>query len=187
MAVYDFLTLSERSPTPAPHHSSMFTSILWKRGPIGLAVVFCIALPLANGNLRVSRSSPLTGKPLLTGSGVPAPVSSILQRACRDCHSDNTVWPWYADLPPVSWRIHSDVSRGRAFMNLSEWGEYSDDQRRGFRLAILTATQAGIMPPPKYVWMHRDAKLSDAELKVLQEWALSQTKGCPQNRGAMPR
>jgi Haem-binding domain len=106
-----------------------------------------------------------------------------LQRACRDCHSDNTVWPWYAGLPPVSWQIHGDVERGRAFMNLSKWSEYSDEQRRGYKLAILAVTQAGVMPPPKYVWMHGSAKLSDAEIEVLRAWALGETNdGCGAGR-----
>jgi hypothetical protein len=58
-------------------------------------------------------------------------------------------------------------------MNLSKWSEYSDKQRRGFKLAIQSATQARIMPPPKYVWIHGNSKLSDADLKVLQAWALA--------------
>ena len=68
-------------------------------------------------------------------------------------------------------------------MNLSKWSEYSDGQRRGFMLAIQAATQARLMPPPKYVWIHGNAKLSDAELKVLQEWALEYTRVSPQNPG----
>ena len=160
----------------------MFTSLLWKRGLIALAFVFCIAVALAHGNSHAPKRSNLTDRPLLAGTGAPVPVSSILQRACWDCHSDSTVWPWYADLPPVSWQIHSDVARGRAFMNLSRWSEYSDDQRRGFTLAILTATEARVMPPPKYVWMHGNAKLSDAELKALKDWALAETKASSQNR-----
>jgi len=110
------------------------------------------------------------------GSTVPPQIRSILRRACQDCHSDNTVWPWYAAVPPLSWQIHSDVTRGRAFMNLSKWNEYSDDQRRGFILAIQQATQARIMPPANYVWVHRDSKLSDADLEAIQEWALARPK-----------
>ena len=61
-------------------------------------------------------------------------------------------------------------------MNLSRWNEYTEAERRGFLLAIVTATQTHIMPPPEYVWMHSDAKLSDAELNVLKEWALTERK-----------
>lgn len=155
----------------------MFTSNFWKRGLIALAALTSMALALAKGSYHEPKSSLLVERPLLVGA--PTTVSSILQRACGDCHSENTVWPWYASLPPVSRQIHSDITRGRAFLNFSKWSEYSDNQRRGYVLAILTATQARVMPPRKYVWMHGDAKLSDAELKVLKEWALTEAKRVP--------
>lgn len=164
----------------------MFTTRRWKNSLFLLAVV-PIALTLAKGSLRTADSAPPAGQTLLTGSGVPAPVRSILQRACQNCHSDNTAWPWYAAVPPVSWQVRSDVARGRAFMNLSRWSDYSNEQRRGFMLAIQAATQARIMPPPKYVWVHSDAKLSDAELKLLGEWALAKTGVSSQNHGAISR
>ena len=154
----------------------MFRSLRWKPGLITLAVGSCVALALANVNLRGPDRPPSVQKALLAGSTVPSQIRAILQRACQDCHSDNTVWPWYAAVPPVSWQVHSDVTRARAFMNLSKWSEYSDDQRRAFMLAILGATQARIMPPPKYVWIHGNSKLSDADLKLIQEWALARPK-----------
>jgi hypothetical protein len=154
----------------------MFKSIRWKQGLIALAAGWCVALALANGSSRSPHRPPQAGKALLEGSGVPLPVRSILQRACQDCHSDNTVWPWYAAVPPVSWQVHNDVTRGRALMNLSKWNEYSDDQRRGFMMLIQAATQARTMPPSKYVWMHANSKLSDADLKAIQEWALARAE-----------
>jgi hypothetical protein len=154
----------------------MFTSRFWRNGLIGLVVVCLIALKMAHANSRGPESSRFAETDLLAGSGLPAQVRPILQRACRDCHSDNTVWPWYANIPPVSWQIRGDVESGRAFMNLSKWSEYSDAEQRGFMLVILAATRSHIMPPPKYVWMHRNAKLSEAELRVLDEWARAKQK-----------
>jgi len=61
-------------------------------------------------------------------------------------------------------------------MNLSKWSEYSDGERRGFMLAIAAATKARLMPPPKFVWMHSNAKLSDADLKELEEWTIAETR-----------
>jgi hypothetical protein len=61
-------------------------------------------------------------------------------------------------------------------MNLSKWSEYSDGERRGLVLAILADTKAGLMPPPIFVWMHGNAKLSDADLKELDKWAMAQTR-----------
>ena len=70
-------------------------------------------------------------------------------------------------------------------MNLSKWNEYTDAERRGFLLAIVTATQTHVMPPPKYVWMHSDAKVSDEELTLLKEWALTESK--PDRNKALAR
>jgi hypothetical protein len=149
----------------------MFPSKLWKRSLIGLVAVCCIGLVMANENLGDPKSLPVTENALLAGSRVPSQARSILQRACRDCHSDNTVWPWYAHVPPFSWQIHSDVARGRSFMNLSKWSEYTDGEQRGLVLAILADTKGRVMPPPLFVWMHGNAKLSDADLKELEKWA----------------
>jgi hypothetical protein len=100
----------------------------------------------------------------------------VLQRACQDCHSANTVWPWYAHIPPVSFRIHDDVAKARAFMDFSKWNEYSDGQRRGFTTAIGAAVGSGLMPPSQYLWIHRRARLSTAELLAVQEWVRANAK-----------
>jgi hypothetical protein len=147
-------------------------SALWRHSLFGLLAIFPIALAVTSGNSTSARSTSAARKSLLAGSQVPAPVRSVLERACRDCHSENTVWPWYAGVPPLSWTIHSEVARGRAFMNLSRWSEYSEAEHRGFALAINTATATHIMPPPRYVLMHSSARLSAAELDLLKEWAL---------------
>jgi hypothetical protein len=110
------------------------------------------------------------------GFDAPEPVRVIIGRACLDCHSDGTVWPWYSNIPPIAWQIHADVDQGRAFMDLSSWNEYTSEERRSFVSQIARATRARVMPPPKYLWMHRDARLSDADLDTLKAWANSQTK-----------
>jgi hypothetical protein len=115
-------------------------------------------------------------KSVLAGSNIPVPVRAILQRACQNCHSENTTWPWYAHIPPISWQIHSDVAKGRAFMDLSKWNDYTEGERRGLMVAIGAATQGRLMPPPKYVWMHREARLSSDELKSVEAWAFARYK-----------
>jgi hypothetical protein len=115
-------------------------------------------------------------RPLLAGSNIPESVRAVLQRSCQDCHSANTVWPWYSQIPPVSLRIHDDVAKGRAFMDFSKWNEYSDAQRHGFIVAIGAAVGSGLMPPTQYVWIHRGARLSRAEQELVQEWARTNYK-----------
>src|SRR6476661_10570497 len=61
------------------------------------------------------------------------PAVAVLNRSCRDCHSNDTVWPWYSRLAPVSWLLYRDVTEGRRHLNLSEFATY-DDTRRHRRL-----------------------------------------------------
>lgn len=111
--------------------------------------------------------------PLLAGTDVPSNVRSILQSKCQDCHSENTNWPWYSRVPPISWQIHSDVAKGRAFMDFSKWNDYTEAERQGFMATIQSATQSHLMPPATYLWMHPGARLSAEELESIREWTLS--------------
>jgi cytochrome c551/c552 len=113
-------------------------------------------------------------KPLLVGAQIPSQVLSSIQRACQNCHSPNTSWPWYSEIPPISWQIHKDVAQARQFMDLSRWNQYSDSERRGYLVSIAAVLKSSAMPPRRYVWIHPEARLSDAELAALEEWALSE-------------
>jgi len=82
----------------------------------------------------------------------------LVQAACFDCHSNETVWPWYGNVAPVSWLLALDVDRGRAEANFSEWSA-SEKSADDFAEVI----RDGEMPPFYYVLMHSEADLSDAE------------------------
>ena len=124
-------------------------SAIWKTTFIAMtgALIIAFALPTQNGNN--SESSTLAGRPLLVGSKAPKPVVTLFQRACQDCHSANTEWPWYSRIPPISGKIHEDVAQGRNFMDLSKWETYTSAERSGYLMAIVTATETHMMPPQK--------------------------------------
>jgi len=172
---YVLLTVPELYTDRLRHLMSMLISSVafWKRTGIGLVLASFVALTLTAGKSSGARIPYSTAKPLLAGSNTPEPVISILERACQDCHSGNTVWPWYASIPPVSWQVHQDVSRARAFMDLSKWNSYTEAERKVFLLSIVAATQSHVMPPPRYLWMHRNARLSDTDVESLKSWALT--------------
>ena len=89
---------------------------------------------------------------------------AITVRACYDCHSNQTTWPWYAQIAPVSWLIQSDVDTGRRRLNFSEW----DRPQRGTRpQSVDRRIQGGSMPPWYYILMHSQAKLADGEKQAL--------------------
>lgn len=87
---------------------------------------------------------------------------ALAKRACFDCHSNETEWPWYSYIAPVSWLLAYDTNQGRRAFNLSEW-------RAGDMSAAVMAEQinSGKMPPPQYLLMHPKARLTDAEKKQL--------------------
>lgn len=107
---------------------------------------------------------------------VPPEVNAMLKRACMDCHSSQTVWPWYSYVPPVSWLVEKDVSHGRDYMNFSDWDRYTFEQREKFFAEIASAVKNREMPLPQYTLVHRHAKLSDGDTDVLYGWARVQRR-----------
>jgi hypothetical protein len=131
-----------------------------------LAIVVAVAL-VAIQFVPVERTNPPVTSPLVA----PEPVKSILQRACNDCHSNETRWPWYAHVAPVSWLVADDVKDGRRHLNFSTWGELSDNKRVSKADEMAEEVEAGRMPMSNYVWIHGDAKLSQEDVAALRKWA----------------
>jgi hypothetical protein len=94
----------------------------------------------------------------------------VLERSCRDCHSNETVWPWYSNVAPISWFVIDHVDHGRSHLNFSEWGREDAAHREELLRNICDWTKDGRMPLPSYLWMHRSAALSAAEGIALCTW-----------------
>ena len=104
-----------------------------------------------------------TNPPVLAEPAWDSPQTRILfNRACADCHSNQTTWPWYSNVAPISWLIQHDVGEGREAFNVSEWGRAKN---KGDEAA--KETRRGDMPPWFYTPIHPDAKLSAAEQQAL--------------------
>jgi hypothetical protein len=86
----------------------------------------------------------------------------LAKRACYDCHSNETVWPWYSHLAPFSWSVQDHVEEGREHMNFSEWNHPSEHAHEAAE-----EVEEGHMPLPSYVRMHSSARLSDSEREEL--------------------
>ena len=112
-----------------------------------------------------------TNPPTTAGLDAPPEVASVLRRACFDCHSNETRWPWYARVAPVSWWIVSDVDEGRAELNFSEWGALSAEKRERRAGQVLDEIESDAMPPKSYRRLHGDAAVSAEELVLLRRWA----------------
>jgi hypothetical protein len=92
---------------------------------------------------------------------------AIVQRACYDCHSHNTVWPWYSRIAPASWLIADDVVEARAHLNFSQWNLLSPEMSRAKLRAACQEATKGDMPLWYYQLMHPKAKLSQDDIKLL--------------------
>lgn len=120
----------------------------------------------------VDRSNP----PVEADIPTPPEVKSILRRACYDCHSNETVWPWYSQLAPFSWMIARDVHQGRAELNFSTWNRYNPKEQVKKMKESFEEVAEGEMPPWYYLPMHRDASLSEADRTALRTWAGSPSR-----------
>ena len=113
-----------------------------------------------------------TSNPPVIGDVPTSPaVKAVLRRACYDCHSNETEWPWYARVAPVSWLIARDVRKGRAELNFSTWNQYSTQQRVKKLKETWEEVTAGEMPPWFYLPAHREARLSAEDRALLTQWA----------------
>jgi hypothetical protein len=97
-------------------------------------------------------------------------VKAIFDRSCRDCHSNDTRWPWYTNVSPTSWFVANHVTHGREHFNYSEWTAIDEDEQDSLLGGICSLTERGRMPLPSYLTVHRDAKLSPADVKTLCAW-----------------
>lgn len=124
---------------------------------LAVIVIGCLLLQILP--FGSERSNP----PMVAEPDWDSPRTRVLfMRACGDCHSNETVWPWYSNLAPVSWLVAKDVAEGRARFNISTWGigENEGDE-------AAEAYQEGDMPPIYFLMMHPEARLAAAEKQEL--------------------
>lgn len=113
---------------------------------------------------------------LFIGAGADPGIARVVERACQNCHSERTEWPWYSYVAPMSWMIEKDVSSARTHMNLSRWQDYTAEQRIDLLTRLAVEVRNGKMPLPKYLKMHSEARLSAEDVQQLYSWAHSERK-----------
>lgn len=98
-------------------------------------------------------------------------VKQLLKVACNDCHSNNTVYPWYANVQPVAWWLAHHVDEGKRELNFSNFAKYSPRRQYHKMEEVIEMIEHKEMPLPSYTWIHADAKLTEAQQKTLINWA----------------
>jgi hypothetical protein len=135
-------------------------------------VIVLIVVFLGIQFVRPARTNPAVdeSQTIFARTQITPQVSAILERSCRDCHSNKTVWPWYTNVAPISWWLSSHVNEGRQNLNLSEWGKIDNDHQDRKLRQICDQVSDGVMPLSSYVPMHPQSKLSAEDKKTLCDW-----------------
>lgn len=128
---------------------------------IGLLIVAGLCLALAIQLIPYGRNH--TNPPVVSEPNWDSPATrEIAVRACFDCHSNETTWPWYSNVAPISWMVYHDVQEGREKLNFSQWGQGKQEVKE-----IVESVQEGKMPMPVFLITHPAARLSAADKQTL--------------------
>ena len=134
---------------------------------IGLAVILLLAQFIRpEKNLSNDLSNDVSRK-----YPVPDSIKAILKVACDDCHSNSTVYPWYAEIQPVAGWLANHVDEGKRKLNLSDFSNRRIAIQNHKFEEIIEMVESGEMPLASYTWIHRDAILSENQKQALIGWA----------------
>lgn len=107
---------------------------------------------------------------LQSATTVPENVQAIMNRSCNDCHSNETIYPWYSKIQPFAAFLDEHIKEGRNELNFSIWNTYENQRKKRKLEEICEQVEGRTMPLPSYLWIHRSARLSDEEIKSLCDW-----------------
>ena len=132
-----------------------------------IALILIAAIIIAIQFIPVKRTNP----PVTAKLDAPTEVVSVLQKSCYDCHSNETEWPWYSNIAPVSWLVSSDVQDGRLHLNFSKWENLSRKDKVKMKEEIWEEIENENMPLWKYSILHPDANLTPEAKNLIRDWA----------------
>jgi len=136
---------------------------------LGIIVVF-ILIQMIRPNKNDSRNDI---NHISTVTAVPDEVKEILKTSCNDCHSNFTVYPWYNEIAPVSWYLAQHVNDGKEHLNFSEWTVYNKNQQNHILKDLEEVLETHEMPLKSYLWIHKEAEMTNDEYEVLMAWVKS--------------
>ncbi|MFL6229596.1 MAG: heme-binding domain-containing protein [Pyrinomonadaceae bacterium] len=140
---------------------------------IVIALLFVVAqfVPTGMSNPPVDQTRTVEARLHVTPE-----VESILARSCNDCHTQQTRYPWYSRVAPFSWLLANHIKEGRDHLNFSDWAGYDEEEQGILLQNICRITRRGAMPVNSYLYIHRDAKLSQADVQTLCNWTNAESE-----------
>lgn len=136
----------------------------------GLVIIF-VAIQFIPVDLNQSSETPKTDFILVENP--PEQVGKILKTSCYDCHSNNTTYPWFDKIKPITFWVNSHIEEGKEHLNFSEWGLYPEDRKEHKLEEMIEEVEENEMPLKSYLLTHSEAKVSPSDFKVLEEWVTS--------------
>ena len=141
---------------------------LVKKVAVALLVIF-IAIQFYRPEKNLAQGDHTSA--FITETNPPERVKIILEQACYDCHSNNTVYPWYNNVAPISFWLADHVKDGKKHLNFSDWNTYSTKKKDHKLEELIEMVEVGVMPLREYTWTHEQARLSDDDRKAINAWA----------------
>lgn len=136
-----------------------------------IAIVFALAFIIIQFIRPDFTNPPINqAETLEAATQIPENVQKILNRSCKDCHSNETKYPWYSNIQPSAWFLSDHIQEGRKELNLSVWKTYEPRRQRRKLGEICEQVQSKEMPLPSYLWIHWDTKMSESDIKTLCDW-----------------
>lgn len=159
--------MSDQTPgTGSPPAAGRPWTWRWSLGLVVAVVVMIQLYPV-----------PRTNPPVESDLVAPPAVKAVLERSCYDCHSHQTVWPWYSRVAPVSWWVVSHVTKGRKDLNFSQWPTFDLGAQDHILREISKQVRNDLMPLPSYLRGHPEAVLSDQDKRLILDWTATAETG----------
>lgn len=140
------------------------------------AVACAGVLAIVSGCIHPFGPKTNSDRPLLSGADIDPAVVGILEKSCRNCHSERTEWPWYSYVAPMSWLIEKDVHEARSHLNLSRWSEYDAQQQHDLLAELAAVVRNRRMPLPRYTLLHPGAKPSPEDFERIYQWTRAERR-----------
>lgn len=138
-----------------------------------LIVLLIIFIVIQFFRPQKNKSESISANDISTKYAVPDSIRHILKVACNDCHTNNTRYPWYAEIQPLAWWLNNHVVDGKKDLNFSEFTKYRIRKQYRKLEEINDLVKENEMPLASYTWIHRDAVLSSQQKLAIAAWSSS--------------
>ena len=143
-----------------------------KKG-LKIGVIVVVAAFVVLQFFRIDKANPpiVPAETLEAAVSVPPDIALVLGRSCADCHSNTTIYPWYANVQPFAWFLKGHIDDGKRRLNFSIFNTYDKSKKLKKLEEMCDQVKDGEMPLPSYLWIHRDAVMNEGEIKAICTWS----------------